>query len=36
MGILIAVDHRIIDGVVAEKFLLKPKELIENPEILLM
>ncbi|MBN1298367.1 MAG: 2-oxo acid dehydrogenase subunit E2 [Actinobacteria bacterium] len=36
MEISIAVDHRIIDGADAAKFLLRLKELIENPEILLI
>ena len=36
MEISIAVDHRILDGANGSRYLLRLKELIENPEILLI
>jgi pyruvate dehydrogenase E2 component (dihydrolipoamide acetyltransferase) len=36
MEISIAVDHRIIDGADAAKYLMRLKEMIENPELLLI
>ena len=36
MNITIAVDHRIIDGAVAARFLSEVVEMLENPEMLIM
>ena len=36
MEISLVVDHRIIDGADAAKYLKRLKEIIENPELLLM
>jgi pyruvate dehydrogenase E2 component (dihydrolipoamide acetyltransferase) len=36
MEIGVAVDHRIIDGALAAKFLQRVKELVENPEMLIL
>lgn len=36
MEISIAVDHRIIDGADGAKYLARLKEIIENPELLLI
>ena len=36
MDVAIAVDHRIIDGAVAARFLQRFVELIENPELLII
>lgn len=36
MEISLAVDHRIIDGADAARYLMRLKEIIENPEILLI
>ena len=36
MEIGVAVDHRIIDGALAAQFLRRVKELVENPEMLLL
>jgi pyruvate dehydrogenase E2 component (dihydrolipoamide acetyltransferase) len=36
MEISIAVDHRVLDGANGSRYLLRLKELIENPEILLI
>ncbi|MCE5329560.1 2-oxo acid dehydrogenase subunit E2 [bacterium] len=36
MGVGVAVDHRIIDGALAAQFLSRVKELIENPEMLIL
>jgi pyruvate dehydrogenase E2 component (dihydrolipoamide acetyltransferase) len=36
MEISIAVDHRIIDGADAARYLMRLREIIENPEFLLI
>ena len=36
MEVGVAVDHRIIDGALAAQFLQRTKELIENPEMLIL
>ncbi|MCL6088446.1 MAG: 2-oxo acid dehydrogenase subunit E2 [Actinobacteria bacterium] len=36
MEVGVGVDHRIIDGALAAKFLQRVKELVENPEMLIL
>jgi pyruvate dehydrogenase E2 component (dihydrolipoamide acetyltransferase) len=36
MAISLSIDHRLIDGDVAARFMNRVKELLENPNLLMM